>query len=353
MALWETGFEQRSAEDWMARGEEALRIGNHGEAESCFNGAIEADPFNALAYTKLSSVYRWQGKHEDSLSSLSKALELQPGDRDTVLECASVFTALGKEDFAKEVLDAYLEKNPRDVDMIARLDELSMKTPREGSPEAAEFFNRQGEIRYERGNVSHARACFEMAIEEDPRFGQAYNNLGVIDLVSGKTIEALKNFHKALDLDPEDEQVLINSARGLVLAAQVDAAIDVYREYLRRVPADVKAWEEFEALIRQSVRPSWKPEGLASGVADIYRNAAEQLLNAGDLSGAFEALGKALGINPRAPDSLYLLACLHSAVDQKEQARSVLDRVLAIDPAHAKTLRMVKALEEKNGERAD
>ena len=81
---------------------------------------------------------------------------------------------------------------------------------------------------------------------------EAYNNLGVINLESGKITEALENFYRALELKPEDTEILGNSARGLARAAQIDAAIEVYREYLRRSPEDSKAWLEFESLIRQS-----------------------------------------------------------------------------------------------------
>ncbi len=352
MALWETDFGQQFTQNWIERGDEALCNGNHVEAAACFGRAIEADPFNAGAYTKLSGAYWVQGKTEDSLNSLLKALELEPGDRNTILECSRVFTALGKGDFAKEVFEAYLDKNPQDADIRSRLDALSSRAEQDGQSDAAEFFNRQGEIQYGRGNVAHAKACFEMAIEENPLLGEAYNNLGVIELESGKTIEALKNFLKAFELKPEDRDILVNSARGLALAAQFDAAVDVYREYLRRFPEDSKAWEEFEALIRRSVRPAWRPDGLSSGVAEIYRHTAEKLWRVGDLTGASEAVEKALRINPEAPDSLYVLASLHCAEGQKAKARKVLDMALAIDPAHAKCSEMLKTLDSADGGQA-
>ncbi|MDR3555359.1 MAG: tetratricopeptide repeat protein [Syntrophobacteraceae bacterium] len=344
MALWETGFEPRSEQDWMQRGEAALRDGKLVEAEGCFGRALAEDPFDAGAYTRLSGVYWAQGKNEDSLNALLKALELQPGDRNTILECGRVFSALGREEFAKEVFQAYLERNPQDEEVRSRLDALSRPAEQERSPRAAEFFNRHGEIRYGRGNVAHATACFEMAIEEDPLMGDAYNNLGVIKLQGGKTIEALEHFHKALELKPEDGEILINSARGLVLAAQVDTAIDVYREYLRRFPKDSRAWEEFEGLVRQSARPAWKPDGLPGAVADIYRHTAEELRKSGDLTGASEAVEKALRIKPEEPGALYVLASLHQAVGQMAEARRVLDLALAIDPAHAPSLEMLKKL---------
>lgn len=353
MAFWETGFGQRFDQDWIEKGDEALRDGNHVEAAACFGKAVETDPFNARAYTRLSSVYRAQGKTDDCLNSLMKALELDPGDRETVLECVSVFGALGKENFAKEVLGAYLKKYPQDAEMRSRLDTLSQPSGQGGGTSgAAEFFNRHGEIQFGRGSIAHATACFEMAIEEDPLMGEAYNNLGVIELQGGKILDALNNFHKALELKPEDGDILANSARGLALVGQVDAAINVYRQYLSTYPQDDTAWEEFEALVRQSGASAWKPDGFTREVADIYRHTAEQLLQAGDLTGASEAIDKALRIDPDAPDSLYVLASLHCAIGQKADAGKILQMALLIDPEHGPCSRLLKSLVGGDSEQA-
>ncbi len=345
MALWEKGFEERFDQNWIAKGEEALGEGHHAEAANYFTRAIETDPFSVRAYLRLSGACWAMGKTEECLNALLKALELDPGDRETVLECVRVFSALGKEEFAKEVLETYLGRNPYDAEIRSRLELLSKRAERGDASGAAEFFNKHGELQFERGNIGHATACFEMAIGEDPLMGEAYNNLGVIELESGKITEALKNFHKALELKPEDGEILSNSARGLALADQVDLAIDAYREYLRRFPKDFNAWEEFESLIRKSVGFAWRPEGLSNGVAGIYRHAAEELWRAGDLTGASEAVERALRLEPDSPDSLYVLACLHSSIGQKEEARKVLEAALALDPAHASCSQMLQTLD--------
>jgi tetratricopeptide (TPR) repeat protein len=350
MALWGTDFDRQLDQNCIERGEAALRDGNHVEAAGCFSKAVEADPFNAGAYTKLSAVYWAQGKTEDSLNSLLKALELEPGERDTILECGRVFTALGKGDFAKEVFEAYLERNPGDEEVRSRLDALGRPTEQGRLSEAAEFFNRQGEMRFGRGEIAHATACFEMAIEEDPLLGEADNNVGVIQLESGKIPEALKNFLKALELRPEDGEILSNSARGLALAGQVDAAVDVYRQYLRLFPKDDEGWNRFEALIRQSAGSAWRPAGLSSEVAEVYRHTASQLLQAGDLTGASEAVEKALRIEPESPECLKVLAALHRAIGQRAEARKVLEVALGIEPEHAGCSEMLKSLEGGDGE---
>jgi tetratricopeptide (TPR) repeat protein len=351
-ANWDNGCEMEPTRSWFEKGEAALCESNHSEAARCFGQVLKADPFNAKAHCKLSNVYWAQGKTEDALNSLTRALELKPQDRDTVLTCADIFEALGKKDFAKEVLKSYLDKNPQDKEIGFRLDSVaghngdgnSNAAEADLAVDTAEFFQRQGEIQFARGNTAHAVACFEMAIGENPLMAGAYNNLGVIYLQSGKITEALENFHRALELNPEDSEILGNSARGLAMAAQTDAAIEVYREYLRRSPQDSKAWVEFESLIRQSVVPAWTSDGLSDEAADIYLNTAEKLGKAGDLTGAAEAIERALKIKPAAPDSLFVLASLHFAIGQKEEAEAVLDQALSIDPSHGPCSDMLKTL---------
>jgi tetratricopeptide (TPR) repeat protein len=334
IAGWNNDCGQQSARSWFEKGDAALCESRHSEAARCFGQVLKADPFNAKAHCRMSNIYWAQGKTEDALNSITRALELEPGDRDTVLTCSRIFTALGREDFAKEVLRSYLDKNPRDNEIRGRLESAAVPADRGPSNDTADFFRRQGEVQFERGNITHAIACFEMAIEENPLMAEAYNNLGVIDLESGKVVKALENFRMALDLKPDDVEILGNSARGLARASQTDAAVEVFREYLRRSPADNNAWLEYESLVRQTAGPGWSPKGLSDDVADIYLNTAERLREAGDLSGAVEAIERTLRIKPAVPESLCVLASLHCAIGQKDEAEKVLDQALTIDPSH-------------------
>ena len=118
----------------------------------------------------------------------------------------------------------------------------------------------------------------------------------------------------------------------------------MFREYLRRSPGDSNAWLEFEFLIRQSSTLRWSPDGLTDEVADIYLHTAERLGKAGDLTGAVEAIERALKIKPARPESLYVLAFLHYALGQKDEAEVILDEALRIDPSHGPCSDMLKSL---------
>lgn len=344
---WNTGFGQASGLCLFEKGESALCGGKYSEAEEHFGLVLSADPFNAKAHRGLSDAYWAQGKVEDALNSITRALELEPGDKDIVLACTRIFNAFGKDNFSKEVLQSYLDKNPQDAEVRSRMESLVGPAKQDQSNDVAEVLLRLGESQFERGNIAHAVACFEMAIEQDPRMALAYNNMGVILLESGKTMEALENFKTALDLKPEDCDILSNSARALVAAGQIGTAIEVQREYLRRCPENGPAWQEYEAMIRRVAGSQWRPDGLSREVADIYMRTAEMLGKAGDFAGAAEAVERSLKIEPEAPESLYVMAWLHCEIGQKDEAVGILDQALKIDPSHVRCSDMLKSI--RNG----
>jgi len=343
------GCEQTYDQCQFEKGESALCGGKYFEAADYFNRALKTDPFSARAHRGLGETFWAQGKIEDALNSLTRALELEPGDRDTVLACTRIFKAFGKEDFSKEVLKSYLDKHPDDDEIRSQIESPASPEHDGHLDDAAEFLLRQGESQFERGKIAHAVACFEMAIEQNPLMAEAYNNIGVINLEGGKTMEALENFLKALDLKPGDPEILANSARALVMSGQSAAAIDVQREYLRRRPEDNAAWTEYESLIRQSAGSGWHPGSLSKKVADIYIQTAEKLEEAGDLAGAAEAVEKALKIQPAEPGYLCVLASLHCAIGQKDEAAGILDQALTIDPSHARCTDMLRSIRNGNG----
>ena len=70
---------------------------------------------------------------------------------------------------------------------------------------------------------------------------------------------------------------------------------------------------------------------------------------AGDLTGAAEAIERAIKIKPAAPDSLYVLASLHCAIGQKDEAEGILDQALIIDPSHEPCSDLLKSIRNGNG----
>ncbi|MFZ2448511.1 MAG: tetratricopeptide repeat protein [Syntrophobacteraceae bacterium] len=379
-----TGCDQAKVESVRGlfnQAEAALSANRPVDAAACFDMVLRDDPFNAKAHSGLSRAYWEQGRTEDSLNSLTRALELEPNDRETVLQCSQVFGALGKSDFADEVLKSYLERNPGDAEARASMQPRPASVPAAagmvgagmvgartvggpmvGGPmvgaassrdfdasEVAEIFRRQGVVQFECGRLDRAITCLEMALENNPAHAEAHSDLGIIYQRSGNIENALEHFYKALELNPEDPEILGNSARALSLAGETAAAADLFREYLRRRPEDEAAWGEYEELVRRSAVPQWESDSASPEVAGIYVETAKKLMGAGDLPGAAEAVEKALAIMPGAADAMLVLASLHNEVGQRDEAVSVLEHALELDPSSRDCEALLESIRNANG----
>lgn len=342
---------EESMQEWFEQGENALSKNRPADAVACFDKVLREDPFNARAYTGLSRAYWEQGRTEDALNSLTRALELEPNDREIILQCARLFGALGKKDFVDEVLKSYLERNPNDVEILSAM-RSPCKPVRAACPDesgTAEILRKQGVIEFERGRADRAVVCFEMAIEKDPALAEAHNDLGVICQQGGNLNEALGHFYRALELKPEDPEILGNSARALSQAGESEAAVELFRHYLRRCPEDEGAWSEYEAIVRQGAAVQWNSDAFSPEVARIYVDTATKLMGARDLSGAAEAVEKALRIKPGAPDAMFVLAVLHKEIGQPDEAVGILEQALEIDPSDADCRALLKSLRNGDG----
>ena len=331
--------------DWIRQGEAAFEAGNTAEALRCFERALELDPFHAKAHSNLGVIYWQQGQIEKALNTLTRALELDPDDQDVILNSSMVFEIMGRVDDARDILGAYLQRNPWDDEVRRKLDTLGSRPQTQPPPQPgtaceenvfspADFLNDQGEAQFENGRVDRARACFEMAIEADPDHAGAHCNLGVVFWQEGNLEKALEHLYRALELNPEDPDVLVNSARALAVAGENEASTQLYKAYLQRYPQDDAAWKDYEELLKGIGASTWNPKGLDPEVADVYLRMSAQLQQAGDLAGASDAIDRALHIDPDRAEAYYLLGCTHRDRDDCPAALALFMQGLEKDDSH-------------------
>lgn len=359
-----------SAAEWMGKGEDAFAAGNRAEAKTCFERALQLEPFQAKGHSNLSVVYWAEGNIEDALRSLTRALELDAEDQDVILNCANIFQSMGRAQDAIEIIEAYLERKPWDYEVKQTLDQMRAPAPMAHTPsptpaapapgvqapaidDTAGFFNEQGEQQFEAAKRDHAKACFEMALEYDPNHAKAHNNLGVLYWQEGDQEKAMEHLYQALELDPEDSNVLYNSARALEAAGQLATAADYMRLYLQRSPQDESAWDDYTNLIQTLSAHSWKPDGHSVVVADIYARLGTELREAGDLFGAGEALHRSLQLNGTQANSYYELGKIHHAMGQSSEAVSMLSEALRLDAGHKAAVLALADILASQGRLAD
>lgn len=361
---WQFAQPGGQVQEWISKGEAASSRGDYQEAIEWFEKALQRDPLNPRAHNGLSAVYWGLDRVEESLDHLTRALEWDPNDKDIILNCCNVFKSLGKAGDARDILDSYLDRNPWDLDVRRELDTIDgsgnvagalpvmagaacpksgtvkeAEETRGGSFDPADFFNEQGEMKFRQGGMEHARACFEMAVEHNPNHPDARNNLGVILWRQGDLETALEHFHRALELAPENVSVMYNSAQALVSAGELETALQFYRLYLQHNPKDEEAWDEYEALIRQTAQTAWVYDGPAGDeVADVYIGMGTALAGARDFMGAVEAFHRAMRLAPTQAAPLYHLGMIQLGCGQEADAAVMFREALRLQPDHKQSV---------------
>jgi superkiller protein 3 len=231
--LWETAGDSKAAEGeyqdalkanpnyWPAinnLGEMAYRTGQRDKARDQFQHAIKVDQAHASgAYNNLAMLLVGDARNtgnakllDDALSNLRRALAIDAKSMPAYALMALVFYYKSETDRAKLAIADLICRNATDI----------TKT-------YAPIYNTWGLIKLRKKNVTGALRDFEKAVELDPAFIEAHLNIGAIGLSSRQYAKAQTSFDAVLKLQPTnfDAQVGVGVAlRGQKKIPEAEAA---------------------------------------------------------------------------------------------------------------------------------
>ncbi|MFW6052753.1 MAG: tetratricopeptide repeat protein, partial [Desulfosalsimonas sp.] len=215
------------------------------------------------------------GQPEHAKAILKLIREENPGwDGLETLE-GRILAAENKWKEAIEKLETGLEKNPRDLsvrnDLVTVLlrsgkTEEAVEVAEEGtrkSPDKAVSWYLKGLVYEAKGDIGTAKSAYDQAIEVDPGHTQALLNRAVIVIKEAESNEdapeAVELLEKALSSDPNNQKVIYNLGRVLVIS-EIDykrgirllaragkgrgEAAQKARDFIDRIYEGVKGMEE-------------------------------------------------------------------------------------------------------------
>ena len=98
----------------------------------------------------------------------------------------------------------------------------------------------QGKQYFINNDMQLAKKYFETALEIDPLYTIAYNNLGKICLQNKKINKAIEYFEKAFTLSPYEKETILNFGSLMSDMNKKEDAIRLYSFYLKKFPEDKK-----------------------------------------------------------------------------------------------------------------
>ncbi|HEV2970524.1 MAG TPA: tetratricopeptide repeat protein [Pirellulales bacterium] len=189
-----------------------------------------------------------------------------------------------------------------------------------------------------------AIAQYRRALEIDPNdlsAAESYQNLGSELALRGSLDEAIGLFKQAIRARPDYAEAHFNLGLALAKRGQADTAIGQYRDALRLKPdyaeahnalGELLGWQGklVEAMAEINAAILLKPDH-----APAHANLAGLLARQGKLAAAEVQARRALEIDPRSPDAHSKLAGILALEGTTEDAIAHYQRALAIEPNSA------------------
>jgi predicted O-linked N-acetylglucosamine transferase (SPINDLY family) len=205
----------------------------------------------------------------------------------------------------------------------------------------SEALKNQGNAHISNGKLQEAAECFRQAIARNPRFAEAYTNLGFVFQVQGNLGEAVTLYRKALECNPELLTAHQNLGFTLMSLGQSAAAEESLRRVVELAPEHAAALQSLgviaaqrgdfvqaETLLRRALE-------LQPDYADAHNNMGNMLMETKRLSEAEAAFRRTLELRPDFVDAYYNLGILLLEVNRLPEAEAAFRRALELKPDYA------------------
>ena len=274
--------------------------GNLGQAEQAFKRALQEDPKSHRAIYNLGVVSERKGDDESARGYYRQAFSLQPDYLPALSAFAKLEIRLGNVETAVSVLKEKATAYPKHLGIInAYADALIAAQRYNDAISVAKHALKQDErnavamMRVAKANVRMGRfelaeSIFNQVIGINPDIAEVYFLRAQIKMQDGLKAEAIKELETALEKNPYYIEAMNNLSVQYILSGNYQAAIDMLEGALR-------------------LSPSW-------GV--LYLNYGNALRGAGRWQEARVNLEKARQIDPQLHGVLFNMGVLYFAADE-------------------------------------
>jgi predicted TPR repeat methyltransferase len=272
--------------------EDALRLaiylhrsGELDDAEVLYKRILDAAPDHPDAHQFLGVLSHQRGDSDAAIDLIEKSIGLDPGKPDRYNNLGNVLLEVER---LAEATDAYQHA-------------IALQ------PEHADAFNNLGAVLRAQGRLDEASAAYLRAIELDPEHVDAHNNFGNLLSSRGRVKEAVAYYCTAITLMPNHPQSRKLLGVAYYTIGQIDAAAQVFHQWLQEEPENPVAHHMYAACSGQDV-PQRASDAYIESTFDVF-------------AASFDAkLGK---LGYRAPE--LVAAALERACAASDRRMSVLD----------------------------
>ena len=217
--------------------------GRMDQALTHYEKAAELNPEHSGYLKNLADIlYSETDDAERALSIYDKILSIRPDDLDTLMVAGHLEVTLERFDEAIERYTRILALDPSNEEARQFIDRIGCPhvDPDDSASPEADYKHCQELVT--QGHINDGIACLEGLTQQYPTFALAHNDLGVLYYQRGDKSRCVKNYKKAVAMDPKNPTFLKNLADFyLVEEGAVEKALEIYASVLKDHPEDIDA----------------------------------------------------------------------------------------------------------------
>ena len=405
-----------------------MASGNIDKAIPVYEKALEHAPDNSMAYYNIGSAYQIQQNHEKAIEYLEKAVELEedetflqalamsevktgdfdcalkhykqlalmcPGKENYKYNIVTCYEALGEYETAIKMLEGMVYVNPKFILPAQKLASLYIKTNQLTKAKelydtiilknkvSADILHQYAVLSSSLCDTETAEKMLKKVIRMEPGIAKAHKDLGIIYLNKRLFDYAEEEFKTALELAPQDFEILFEYGNYLYSMSKNTEAEEYYTKALEISPKNVLALtfmalnklimnqidEAYDYIMKAlEVEPEHEYVQFCAGrilyAKGDYEEAKRYLVRAVEQNPDIEtqntlaltyfalkdyeqALNIFKNINQKSPDSVSVLmdiARCYESLHDNDNALAYLDKVVDIFPENEDAHEMIRRL---------
>jgi len=209
-------------------------------------------------------------------------------------------------------------------------------------PDSPEAYSNLAVAAGSKGWVDLAETFCRIALEREPGYAGAWDNLGNVRALRGDWNGAYEAYQRALDLDPDNPGTKMNRDRAAERRADASPAApsslgDAFYERLAEDFARQQRWMMAEGCFRTACR-------LGGDNATLWNNLGVTRIQMGDPAGSEAAFRKAMELDPHFVESYKNYGLLLIQLDRKGEAKALLENGAVLDPHQAEIQQLLRQL---------
>ena len=280
---------------------------------------------------------------------------------------AEAYLLMERDDLARKYLNLAIQTNPMWAEAYEQLGVLDMKEGDNAAaaslflkataiqPDYAAPYRELAMIYLAAGNLADAKHAAETALRISPSIEGAYNILGSIERQQGEPLGAIAFFRKEIETDPANWRAYANLGGAYAELDSLDEAAAAYEKSLEINPDNPEAIVSLAALetqrgrsdVARSILERLKP-GQAADL-NLKYNRAVILQTSGDYEQADSLYEEVLALDPRYEGALVNLGVIRAKEGRSNEAVDLWKRALAVNPANQTAKRNIELLKERGG----